>query len=60
MTEQSETTRPSGRLLYVLAFAFVVIGLLNAMPAVPELEPIVRKLTGLPRLDIRRFSPEYF
>lgn len=60
MTEQSETTRPSGRLLYVLAFAFVVIGLLNAMPAVPELEPIVRKLTGLPWLEIRRFSPEYF
>lgn len=55
--------RPTGlaaAIVYALALLFVVVGLLNAMPAIPGLEPFVRSVSGLSWLDIRRFSPEYF
>ena len=49
-----------GSLLYGLALALVIVGLVNAMPSIPGLEPWIRDLTGLPSLKIRRFTPEYF
>lgn len=50
----------SVRLGYWLAFAFVVIGLFNAMPGIPGLDQWVTRVTGNNGLRIRRFSYEYF
>jgi TRAP transporter 4TM/12TM fusion protein len=45
---------------YWLAFAFVVVGLFNAMPGIPRLDALVADLTGQTQLRIRRFPFEYF
>ncbi|WP_235829907.1 TRAP transporter permease [Frigidibacter oleivorans] len=48
------------RLAYWLAFAFVVVGLFNAMPGIPGLDALVADLTGQTAIRIRRFPYEYF
>ncbi|MDD7972161.1 TRAP transporter fused permease subunit [Roseinatronobacter alkalisoli] len=48
------------RACYLLAFAFIVIGLFNAMPGIPGLDQAIRSVTGLPWISIRRFPYEYF
>ena len=45
---------------YWLAFAFVVVGLFNAMPGIPGLDALVAELTGQSRIRLRRFPFEYF
>ncbi|WP_370321943.1 TRAP transporter fused permease subunit [Oricola sp.] len=50
----------AGRASYWLGLAFVLIGLLNATPGIPELDTAARDLTGLDWLKIRRFPYEYF
>lgn len=50
----------SARFTYWLAFAFVVVGLLNAMPGIPGLDALFADLTGQTALRIRRFPYEYF
>ena len=48
------------RLAYWLAFAFVVVGLFNAMPGIPGLDALFADVTGQTALRIRRFPFEYF
>ena len=48
------------RFAYWLAFAFVVVGLFNAMPGIPGLDALFADLTGQTALRIRRFPFEYF
>ncbi len=50
----------SVRFGYWLAFAFVVVGLFNAMPGIPGLDPLIAQITGQNTLRIRRFPYEYF
>ncbi len=45
---------------YLLALGFVLVGLVNAMPAIPGLEDMARAVTGLDWLKVRRFPLEYF
>jgi len=45
---------------YLLALGFVLVGLVNAMPAIPGLEDMARSVTGLDWLKVRRFPLEYF
>ncbi len=45
---------------YLLALGFVIVGLVNAMPAIPGLEHLARSVTGLDWLKVRRFPLEYF
>lgn len=48
------------RFTYWLAFAFVVVGLFNAMPGIPGLDALVADLSGQTWIRIRRFPYEYF
>lgn len=48
------------RLLYGLAFVFVLVGLVNAMPGIPGLDALIRSVTGQPWIMIRRFPYEWF
>lgn len=48
------------RLVYWLAFGFVVVGLFNAMPGIPGLDPLIANISGIDSLRIRRFPYEYF
>lgn len=65
MTQQDNKT-PAPRkglawkLSYWLAFAFVITGILNAMPGIPGLDAAAKSLSGLDWLKIRRFPYEYF
>ena len=48
------------RLLYVLAVAFVLAGLLNATPGIPGLDDGLRNLTGFDWITSRKFPREWF
>ncbi|WP_347919217.1 TRAP transporter fused permease subunit [Paracoccus marcusii] len=48
------------RFVYWLAFALVVVGLFNAMPAIPGFDALVAQLTGDTSTRLRRFPYEYF
>ena len=47
-------------LLYWLALALVLVGLLNAMPGIPGLDDLAAAATGNPRFTIRKFPFEYY
>lgn len=51
------TTR---KLVYALAFALVVAGMVNSTPSIPGWDDFWRNLTGLADLSVRRFPYEYF
>jgi len=48
------------RIVYWLALALVLIGLLNAMPAIPGVDDFFKKITGNPWFAIRRYPFEYY
>ncbi len=48
------------RAVYVLSFALVLVGLLNAMPGIPGLDAWVAEAVGDPRFIIRKFPFEYY
>ncbi|MDA0361681.1 MAG: TRAP transporter fused permease subunit [Proteobacteria bacterium] len=48
------------KVMRVLAFALVVIGMLNTIPTIPGLDKLVWFLSGNPEFVYRRFSYEYF
>lgn|GEM_PF-85917 len=48
------------RLLYGLALAFVLIGVLNSMPTIPGWDDLWRHITGIEKLRTRNFSTEIF
>jgi len=50
----------SGRLLYVLSIFIVVVGLVNSIPGIPNLDNAVKSLSGLDWLSIRKFPTEWF
>ncbi len=50
----------SRQLVFWLALGFVVVGLLNATPAIPGWDTVWSGLTGVPGLSLRRFAPEWF
>jgi TRAP transporter 4TM/12TM fusion protein len=52
--------KPNTPLLYWLAVALVVIGLVNAIPGIPGLDQAARDLTGLDWLSVRKFPREWF
>ena len=64
MAEESGTsgakTGVANTVLYGLAVAIVVVGLLNSMPGIPGLDEGLRSLTGLDWFTIRKFPTEWF
>ncbi len=50
----------AARLVYWLALALVLIGLINAMPGIPGLDDWVREASGSPGFTIRKFPFEYY
>lgn len=48
------------RIVYWLALALVLIGLVNAMPGIPGLDDWAREVTNDPWLNIRKFPFEYY
>jgi hypothetical protein len=50
----------TARFGYWLAFAFVIVGLFNAMPGIPGLDEWFAQFTGQTAVRIRRFPYEYF
>jgi len=44
----------------VLAFAFVVVGMVNTLPEIPGLQDWAREITGQKFLRISGFKTEYF
>ena len=47
-------------ILYTLAVAIVIVGLLNSMPGVPGLDEALRALTGRDWFTIRKYPTEWF
>lgn len=60
MRENAEKQQFGARILYVLSVAFVLVGLLNATPAIPGLDALIHDLSGSDDLTIRRYPIEYF
>ena len=64
MTDSSEKNGTQGgvahALLYGLAVAIVVVGLLNSMPGIPGLDTGLQQLTGWDWFTIRKFPTEWF
>jgi TRAP transporter 4TM/12TM fusion protein len=50
----------SGRLLYVLSVALVLIGLVNATPGIPGYDGFISTLFDQPGLQLRKFPFEWF
>ncbi|MEL7100570.1 MAG: TRAP transporter fused permease subunit [Pseudomonadota bacterium] len=48
------------RLAYWLGLAFVLVGLMNAIPGIPGLDALAIELTGDKDFKVRKFSYEYF
>lgn len=46
--------------VYWLALTLVIVGLLNAMPAIPGVDDFFKQVTGNPWFAIRRFPFEYY
>ena len=51
---------PAEVVLYWLALALVVAGLMNSLPGIPGFDAGVRNLTGLDWLSLRKFPSEWF
>lgn len=47
------------RIALIMGLFLVVMGMLNTLPSIPGLQPLVGSLTGFPDITIRRFSYEY-
>jgi len=50
----------SGKVLYLLSIAIVIIGLLNSIPGIPHLDAGVKNLSGIDWFSIRKFPTEWF
>ncbi|MCB1342306.1 MAG: TRAP transporter fused permease subunit [Pseudooceanicola sp.] len=48
------------RLVVILALAFIVMGAVNSMPAIPGWDEMLRGLLGNDKLPVRRFPTEWF
>ncbi len=48
------------RLLYLLALAFVFVGIINSTPTIPGWDDMWRSVTGLKDLKVRSFATEWF
>ena len=48
------------RIVYWLALALVIVGLLNSMPGVPGLDDLMISITGWKDFTIRTYPYEYF
>ncbi len=48
------------KLLYILSFFLVVVGLINAIPNIPGLDNFAQELAGSSSFTIRKFPFEYF
>ena len=48
------------RAVYVLALAFVAIGVINSTPVIPGWDEFWRTLTGVEKLRTRAFATEWF
>jgi len=60
-TEPDAGTRDWGqKLVYWLAFALVIVGLLNSMPGIPGLDAAFETFTGWKEWGIRKYPYEYF
>jgi TRAP transporter 4TM/12TM fusion protein len=54
-------SRPVGqRIAVVLAFALVLVGMINTMPEIPGLQDWAREVTGRPFFRVSGFPPEVF
>ncbi len=60
MADQAQRSARMNPLLYWLAIALVLIGMVNAMPGIPGLDQAVQDLTGNPNAIIRKFPFEYY
>lgn len=48
------------KLSLVIGFILVCMGMVNSLPAIPGLQPLIGSITGNETIVIRRFSYEYF
>ena len=64
MSDASEQTVDEGagakKLIYALGLVFVLVGVVNATPAIPGWDDLWKDLTGVKDFRIRRFSIEWF
>jgi len=60
-TEETIESKPDVAIKIALAMGLflVVMGMLNTLPSIPGLQPMIGSLTGYPDIIIRRFSYEY-
>ena len=59
-TTQSMRLPLGERLVYWLAFGFVIVGMLNSMPGIPGLDSAMTAVSGWDWFIIRRYPYEYF
>ncbi len=57
---ETPKSRFPNRGVYVLALAFVFLGILNSTPTIPGWDDLIPSLVGIPKLDVRNFATEYF
>jgi len=61
MTETEENSSvATHRFLYGLSIFIVIIGLLNSIPGIPNLDNAVKEISGIDWLTIRKFPTEWF
>lgn len=64
MSESDSIASPqrsiAGSIVFWLSIAFVVVGMINAMPGIPGLDALATKVTGNDALVIRKFPFEYY
>ena len=57
--DAADRVDPAGKAALALAFALVLLGIVNNVPAIPGLDDLARRLAGDPTFATRKFSFEY-
>lgn len=60
MTDVTPTQPLGKRIALWLAFALVIVGLINTMPEIPGLQAWAREITGQPFFRVSGFQPQFF
>ena len=57
---EAETSLFPNRVAYILALAFVIMGVINSTPLIPGWDDLWRTVTGVENLKTRAFATEWF
>ena len=60
VSQEARSSIFPNRAVYVLAFIFVMMGVVNSTPLIPGWDEFWRGLTGINNLKVRSFSTEWF